>query len=157
MNTDRRESSITLYVIAEDKRSRSAQWKIIISETLVLTKIGVRILRIMNNSYFLKTQRNSVLHLPCAPIQPKHIFKCFFHLRYKLSNACPRFPRTKVWGHFLWWYYLICLSLVYLVVLICFGKNYGRTYYAISWCKYCMNITTIQLHLTWKTSSSSII
>lgn len=95
MNTDRRESSITLYCIAEDKRSRSAQWKIIISETLVLTKIGVRILRITNNSYFLKTERNSVLHFPCAPIQPKHIFKCFFHLHYKLSNACPRFPRTK--------------------------------------------------------------
>lgn len=61
MDTDKRESLITRYCIAEKKPSRSAQQKITISETLVLMKIGERVVRIMNTSYFLTTQRNRVL------------------------------------------------------------------------------------------------
>lgn len=133
MNTDRRENLITLYWM-EKQPPKSAQWKIIISETVGLAEVGMRVIRMMNNPYFLTTQRNEVLHFSCSPIiQPKHIFKCSFHLHYRLSNPCPRFLRTSLKP-----FYLMVPSNLLLFCIYCVSSInlFWKELWQNLWCNY---------------------
>ena len=82
-----------------------------------------------NNEQFLfpyntKKQGSSLL-------LPSHLTKAYFQVFLSPSlqtfQFLPQISENKSFSRFSLMV-LTCLSLVYLVVLICFGKNYGRTY-----------------------------
>lgn len=82
----RRESLIILYCTAE-KSSRCAQWKIISCDININENQHVHYNNKEQSLFPFYT--NHVLLFCCSPItQPKLIFKCFFHARYKLSPHC---------------------------------------------------------------------